>query len=140
MCLRRVAGRQVLPNVAVYSARRSSDWRERIERAKALERYLAVIDPMLTPDAWVLFLGTRWHEDDRPHGAIAPLARVQVVEHATTSWLNAGRTAPESRCLYSASGSRQLEMNREAEGVPAGHASLGKQTLCQLSYCRSGSR
>jgi predicted phage terminase large subunit-like protein len=34
------------------------------QRAKALERYLAVIDPMLTPDAWVLFLGTRWHEDD----------------------------------------------------------------------------
>jgi predicted phage terminase large subunit-like protein len=34
------------------------------QRAKALERYLAVIEPMLTPDAWVLFLGTRWHEDD----------------------------------------------------------------------------
>jgi predicted phage terminase large subunit-like protein len=34
------------------------------QRAKALERYLAVIDPMLSPDAWVLFLGTRWHEDD----------------------------------------------------------------------------
>jgi predicted phage terminase large subunit-like protein len=34
------------------------------QRAKALERYLAVIDPMLTPDAWVLFLGTRWHDDD----------------------------------------------------------------------------
>ena len=34
------------------------------QRAKALERYLAVIDPMLTPGAWVLFLGTRWHEDD----------------------------------------------------------------------------
>lgn len=34
------------------------------QRAKALDRYLAVIDPMLTPDAWVLFLGTRWHEDD----------------------------------------------------------------------------
>ncbi|MGD0019948.1 MAG: hypothetical protein ABSD62_11895 [Candidatus Limnocylindrales bacterium] len=33
-------------------------------RAKALDRYLAVIDPMLTPDATVLFLGTRWHEDD----------------------------------------------------------------------------
>jgi predicted phage terminase large subunit-like protein len=33
-------------------------------RAKALDRYLAVIDPMLTPDARVLFLGTRWHEDD----------------------------------------------------------------------------
>jgi hypothetical protein len=33
-------------------------------RAKALDRYLAVIDPMLTPDAAVLFLGTRWHEDD----------------------------------------------------------------------------
>jgi len=29
-------------------------------------------------------------------------------------------------------------MDREAEGVPAGHASLGKQTLCQLSYSRSG--
>ena len=34
------------------------------QRAKALERYLAVVDPMLTPDAWVLFLGTRWHDDD----------------------------------------------------------------------------
>jgi predicted phage terminase large subunit-like protein len=34
------------------------------QRAKALERYLAVVDPMLTRDAWVLFLGTRWHEDD----------------------------------------------------------------------------
>jgi predicted phage terminase large subunit-like protein len=34
------------------------------QRAKALERYLAVIDPMLSPDAWVLFLGTRWHDDD----------------------------------------------------------------------------
>jgi predicted phage terminase large subunit-like protein len=34
------------------------------QRAKALDRYLAVIDPMLTPDAWVLFLGTRWHDDD----------------------------------------------------------------------------
>jgi len=34
------------------------------QRTKALDRYLAVIDPMLTPDAWVLFLGTRWHEDD----------------------------------------------------------------------------
>ncbi|MGD0862348.1 MAG: hypothetical protein ABSA21_06245 [Candidatus Limnocylindrales bacterium] len=33
-------------------------------RTKALDRYLAVIDPMLTPDATVLFLGTRWHEDD----------------------------------------------------------------------------
>ena len=33
-------------------------------RAKALDRYFAVIDPMLTPDAMVLFLGTRWHEDD----------------------------------------------------------------------------
>jgi hypothetical protein len=34
------------------------------QRAKALDRYLAVIEPMLTPDAWVLVVGTRWHEDD----------------------------------------------------------------------------
>ncbi len=34
------------------------------QRAKALERYLAVSGPMLAPDAWVLFLGTRWHDDD----------------------------------------------------------------------------
>ena len=33
-------------------------------RAKALERYLAVIEPMLTPSASVIVLGTRWHEDD----------------------------------------------------------------------------
>jgi hypothetical protein len=36
----------------------------RTQRAKALDRYLAVIEPMLTPDAWVLVVGTRWHEDD----------------------------------------------------------------------------
>jgi hypothetical protein len=34
------------------------------QRAKALDRYLAVIEPMLTPDAWVLVVGTRWHEED----------------------------------------------------------------------------
>ena len=33
-------------------------------RAKALETFLEVIEPMLIPGARVLVLGTRWHEDD----------------------------------------------------------------------------
>jgi predicted phage terminase large subunit-like protein len=33
-------------------------------RLKALETYLTVVDPMLTPDGRRIFLGTRWHEDD----------------------------------------------------------------------------
>jgi hypothetical protein len=33
-------------------------------RAKALDTYLSVIDPMLVPGALRLVLGTRWHEDD----------------------------------------------------------------------------
>jgi hypothetical protein len=33
-------------------------------RAKALEAYLEVVEPMLVPSGRVLMLGTRWHEDD----------------------------------------------------------------------------
>jgi hypothetical protein len=33
-------------------------------RAKALETYLTVVDPMLAPGGKRIFLGTRWHEDD----------------------------------------------------------------------------
>jgi len=33
-------------------------------RAKALETYLTVVDPMVTPTGRRIFLGTRWHEDD----------------------------------------------------------------------------
>ena len=33
-------------------------------RAKALDTYLGVIDPMVVPGGIVLVLGTRWHEDD----------------------------------------------------------------------------
>jgi len=33
-------------------------------RAKALETFLSVVDPMLVPGARRLVLGTRWHEDD----------------------------------------------------------------------------
>jgi hypothetical protein len=33
-------------------------------RAKALETYLTVVDPMVTPQGMRIFLGTRWHEDD----------------------------------------------------------------------------
>jgi predicted phage terminase large subunit-like protein len=33
-------------------------------RTKALETYLTVVDPMLTPTGRRIFLGTRWHEDD----------------------------------------------------------------------------
>ena len=33
-------------------------------RAKALETYLTVVDPMVTPAGKRIFLGTRWHEDD----------------------------------------------------------------------------
>ena len=33
-------------------------------RAKALETYLTVVDPMVTPTGKRIFLGTRWHEDD----------------------------------------------------------------------------
>jgi hypothetical protein len=33
-------------------------------RAKALETYLTVVDPMVTPAGRRIFLGTRWHEDD----------------------------------------------------------------------------
>jgi phage terminase large subunit-like protein len=33
-------------------------------RAKALETYLTVVDPMVTPSGKRIFLGTRWHEDD----------------------------------------------------------------------------
>jgi hypothetical protein len=33
-------------------------------RAKALETYLAVVDPMLVPGGTILVGGTRWHEDD----------------------------------------------------------------------------
>ncbi|MGD0863702.1 MAG: hypothetical protein ABSA21_13270 [Candidatus Limnocylindrales bacterium] len=33
-------------------------------RAKALETYLTVVDPMVTPGGKRIFLGTRWHEDD----------------------------------------------------------------------------
>lgn len=34
------------------------------QRAKAEERFWAVIEPMLTPDGQIVVLGTRWHEDD----------------------------------------------------------------------------
>jgi hypothetical protein len=33
-------------------------------RARALETYLTVVDPMVTPQGRRIFLGTRWHEDD----------------------------------------------------------------------------
>jgi hypothetical protein len=33
-------------------------------RARALETYLTVVDPMVTPAGRRVFLGTRWHEDD----------------------------------------------------------------------------
>ncbi len=33
-------------------------------RARALETYLTVVDPMVTPSGKRIFLGTRWHEDD----------------------------------------------------------------------------
>ncbi|MFI5259307.1 MAG: phage terminase large subunit [Candidatus Limnocylindrales bacterium] len=33
-------------------------------RAKALETYLGVVDPMVVPEGIRMFLGTRWHEDD----------------------------------------------------------------------------
>jgi hypothetical protein len=33
-------------------------------RAKALETYLGVVDPMVVPDGIRLFLGTHWHQDD----------------------------------------------------------------------------
>jgi hypothetical protein len=33
-------------------------------RAKALETYLGVVDPMVVPGGIRLFVGTRWHEDD----------------------------------------------------------------------------
>jgi hypothetical protein len=33
-------------------------------RAKALETYLSVVEPMLVPGALQLVLGTRWHEED----------------------------------------------------------------------------
>ena len=33
-------------------------------RAKVLEIYLGVVDPMLVPGGAILFGGTRWHEDD----------------------------------------------------------------------------
>jgi predicted phage terminase large subunit-like protein len=33
-------------------------------RAKALETYQGVVDPMVVPDGIRLFMGTRWHEDD----------------------------------------------------------------------------
>lgn len=33
-------------------------------RAKVLETYFGVVDPMLVPDGIRLFMGTHWHEDD----------------------------------------------------------------------------
>lgn len=33
-------------------------------RAKALETYFGVVDPMIVPGGIRLFVGTRWHEDD----------------------------------------------------------------------------
>jgi phage terminase large subunit-like protein len=34
------------------------------QRAKALDTYLSVVDPMVVPGGRRIFLGTRWHEDD----------------------------------------------------------------------------
>src|SRR5664280_150724 len=34
------------------------------QRQKASDRYWSVIEPMLTPTAQIIVLGTRWHEDD----------------------------------------------------------------------------
>ena len=40
------------------------------QRQKALEVYLAVVDPMVVPGGRRTFLGTRWHEDDIYHHLI----------------------------------------------------------------------
>jgi phage terminase large subunit-like protein len=59
-------------------------------RAKALETYLTVVDPMVTPAGKRIFLGTRWHEDDIYAELIAkgwpPLTRKAIADDGTALW------------------------------------------------------
>ena len=59
-------------------------------RAKALETYLTVVDPMVTPAGKRVFLGTRWHEDDiyaeLIHKGWPTLVRQAIAPDGTALW------------------------------------------------------
>jgi phage terminase large subunit-like protein len=59
-------------------------------RAKALETYLTVVDPMVTPSGKRIFLGTRWHEDDMyaslDRAGWPKLVRQAIADDGTALW------------------------------------------------------
>ena len=75
------------------------------QRAKALNTYLSVVDPMVVPDGRRIFLGTRWHEDDLYAGFIREgwpvLLKKALQDDGSALW---PEQYPTARLLYKRTG------------------------------------
>ena len=98
------------------------------QRAKSLETYLSVVDPMVVPGGRRILLGTRWHEDDLYGTFIAQgwpvLLRKALQDDGSALW---PAVWPRSRLLYKRTGVL-------AEGAPpVGDVVLGS-AIFDLQY------
>jgi predicted phage terminase large subunit-like protein len=91
------------------------------QRAKVVETYFSVVDPMLMPDGRRWFLGTRWHEDDiYAHLARSewPLLQRRAIEDGEALWpdeWNLSRLT--AKCLDMGSALFDLQYQNDPSGM-----------------------